>query len=70
MAALSQPVDCLECLFRTQVKVVSFQSKDEEVSRLLKGLDGSAIIYVMTKKEAETLADVVRFKNVKPWPEI
>ncbi|CAM9785474.1 unnamed protein product, partial [Sphacelaria rigidula] len=41
------------------VKVVSFQSKDEEVSRLLQGLDGSAIIYVMTKKEAETLADVV-----------
>lgn len=48
--------------------MVSFQSKEQEISNLLQGLDGSAIIYVMTKKEAETLANYVR--NTRDGPPI
>lgn len=38
-------------------------SADQELSKLLQGLDGSAIIYVMTKKEADTLAVAVRHSS-------
>lgn len=39
-----------------QVKTVNSQSRHDALSSLLKGLDGSAIVYVMTKKDAEQLA--------------
>lgn len=39
-----------------QVKTVTSQSRHEELTSLLKDLDGSAIVYVMTKKDAEQLA--------------
>lgn len=43
-----------------QVKTVNSQSRYEALSSLLRGLDGSAIVYVMTKKDAEQLAVDVR----------
>lgn len=39
-----------------QVKTVNSQSRYEALSSLLRDLDGSAIVYVMTKKDAEQLA--------------
>ncbi|CAM9610742.1 unnamed protein product, partial [Laminaria digitata] len=43
------------------IKVVNVQSRQGELSTLLRGLEGSAIIYVLTKKEAEQLTiDVSR----------
>lgn len=39
-----------------QVKTVNSQSRHQALSSLLKGLDGSAIVYVITKKDAEQLA--------------
>eukprot|EP00752_Nemacystus_decipiens_P004929 g4486.t1 len=42
------------------VKTVNSQSRYDALSSLLKTLDGSAIVYVMTKKEAEQLAVDVR----------
>eukprot|EP00903_Cladosiphon_okamuranus_P019699 g18102.t1 len=38
------------------VKTVNSQSRHQALSSLLKDLDGSAIVYVMTKKDAEQLA--------------
>lgn len=43
-----------------QIKVVNVQSRPGELSALLRGLEGSAIIYVLTKKEAEQLTADVR----------
>lgn len=43
-----------------QIKITNSQSKQQELSNLLGGLDGSAIIYVITKKEAEELTAEVR----------
>ncbi|CAM9820322.1 unnamed protein product, partial [Ectocarpus sp. 4 AP-2014] len=48
------------------VKTVNVQSRHEALCSLLRGLEGSAIIYVMTKKDAEQLTgDVARIVGSK-----
>lgn len=47
-----------------QIKVVNVQSRPGELSTLLRGLEGSAIIYVLTKKEAEQLTADVRKASI------